>query len=205
MSTRRSTRAAVGGGALTLCLTLTLSACGGSAALTGTSPGSPDSAPAAAGAEHNDADLRFARTMIPHHRQALDMAELAVVRAQNPEVKALAEQIRSAQAPEIDMLTDLLAVWGAPPADSGTDHPDPGHAGMGGMIGQDQMNALAGAGGATFDPMFLEMMIVHHEGAVADARREVTEGANAQAKQLAAQIVTGQTTEIERMRVLLAR
>jgi uncharacterized protein (DUF305 family) len=203
MSTGRSIRAAVGGGALALCLTLTLSACGASAAPSGTTAGTPDSA--LAGAEHNDADVQFARSMIPHHRQALDMAELAVVRAQNAEVMALAEQVRSAQAPEIDMLTDLLVVWGAPPADSSTDHSDPGHAGMGGMLSHDQMDALSAAGGAAFDSMFLEMMIVHHEGAVADAGREVTEGANPQAKQLAKQIVSGQTAEIERMRALLGR
>jgi uncharacterized protein (DUF305 family) len=47
--------------------------------------------------------------------------------------------------------------------------------------------------------MFLEMMIAHHEGAVADAQRAVAEGANTQVKELAAQIVSDQTAEIEQI------
>jgi hypothetical protein len=65
------------------------------------------------------------------------------------------------------------------------------------------MDALAGASGAAFDTMFLEMMIVHHEGAIADAQREMAEGANTQAKDLAAQIVSSQTAELDQMRQLL--
>jgi uncharacterized protein (DUF305 family) len=44
---------------------------------------------------------------------------------------------------------------------------------------------------------------VHHQGAVAESEREVADGANAQAKELASQIISGQTAEIERMRQLL--
>lgn len=60
----------------------------------------PDSARAdptpAAGAEFNDADVTFARTMIPHHEQAIEMAELAADRASSPEVRELAEEIEAA-------------------------------------------------------------------------------------------------------------
>jgi uncharacterized protein (DUF305 family) len=72
------------------------------------------------------------------------------------------------------------------------------------MMGQGDMDALATASGAAFDTEFLEMMIVHHEGAIADAQRQVADGANAQAKDLAAKIVSDQSAEIERMRELLA-
>jgi uncharacterized protein (DUF305 family) len=195
----RSTRAAVG----ILALALALSACGGSAAPTGSTAASeaPASAPADAGAEHNDADIRFAQMMIPHHQQALEMAETALQRTQNAEVRALAEQIQSAQDPEITTLSGFLESWGAAPADEGMAGMD--HSGMSGMMGQGDMDALAGASGAAFDTMFLEMMIAHHEGAITEAEREVTEGANAQAKELAAQIVSDQTAEIEQMRQLL--
>jgi uncharacterized protein (DUF305 family) len=207
MSTiRRSTRAAIGGGALVLSLALTLSACGGSAAPTVATPTTepPVTAPADAGAQRNDADIRFAQMMVPHHRQALEMSELALGRARSPEVKALAEQIRSAQDPEIDTLNDFLAAWGAQPVEGGMDHSGADHSGSSGMMAQGEMDALAAASGAAFDTMFLEMMVVHHEGAVAEAEREVAEGANPQAKELATQIVSGQTAEIEQMRQLLA-
>jgi uncharacterized protein (DUF305 family) len=195
----RSTRAAVG----VLSLALALSACSGSAAPTGSSTAAseaPASAPADAGAQHNEADVRFAQMMIPHHQQALEMAEVALQRTQNTEVRALAEQIQSAQDPEITILSGFLESWGAAPADEGMAGMD--HSGMSGMMGQGEMDGLAGASGAAFDTMFLEMMIAHHEGAIAEAQRETAEGANAQAKDLAAQIVSGQTAELDQMRQL---
>jgi uncharacterized protein (DUF305 family) len=210
MSTiRRSTRAAISGGALALSLALTLSACGGSAAPAGTTAATepPASAPAAAGTEHNGADVRFAQGMIPHHRQAVEMAEIAVDRAENPEVKALAEQIQAAQDPEINTLTGFLEAWGAEvPADgdmAGMDHSS--MAGISDMSGMtpEQMDELRNATGAAFDTAFLEMMIAHHEGAISDAERELAEGVNPQAKDLATEIVTAQTAEIEQMRQLL--
>jgi uncharacterized protein (DUF305 family) len=199
MSTvRRSTRAAVG----VLSLALALSACGGTAAPTGSTAASeaPASAPADAGAQHNDADVRFAQMMIPHHQQALEMAETALQRTQNAEVRALAEQIQSAQDPEITTLSGFLESWGAAPADDGMAGMD--HSGMSGMMSQADMDALAGADGAAFDARFLEMMIAHHEGAIAESERAVADGSNAQAKELATQIISGQTAEIEQMRQL---
>jgi hypothetical protein len=58
----------------------------------------------AAGA-HNDADVAFATGMIPHHGQALTMADMALNSAGNAEVKALAEQIKKAQDPEIQQMS----------------------------------------------------------------------------------------------------
>jgi uncharacterized protein (DUF305 family) len=197
--TRRSARA-VGGGALVLSLALTLSACGGSAAPAAEAP----SAAADAGAQHNDADIGFARMMVPHHEQAIEMAEIAHERTQSTEVRALAEEIRAAHDPQLTTLTGLLESWGAAPADDGMAGMEGmGHSGMSGMSGQGDMDALAAASGAAFDSMFLEMMIAHHEGAVADAERAVAEGTNPQAKDLAAQIVSSQTAELDRMRQLL--
>jgi uncharacterized protein (DUF305 family) len=75
-----------------LTVTLVLSACGGKA---GTSAGMPGhdmsamntpaaSAPASPGAQVNDADVMFAQMMIPHHQQALEVAQLATTKAVNP-------------------------------------------------------------------------------------------------------------------------
>jgi uncharacterized protein (DUF305 family) len=198
-SIRRSTCAFVTGTALALS-----AACGGGAPAPATAPATtepPVSAPADAGAQHNDTDIRFAQMMIPHHQQALAMAEMALERAESPDVKALAEQIRAAQDPEIATLNGFLENWGTPPVDGEMDHSD--HSGSGGMMSQGDMDSLAAASGAAFDRMFLEMMIVHHEGAVAESEREVAGGANAAAKELASQIISGQTAEIERMQQLL--
>lgn len=146
--------------------------------------------------------------MIPHHRQAVEMAELAADRTDDPEVLALAEEIRAAQGPEIETMTRFLQAWGAEVPSAGMSGMDGGmggmdHGGMSGMMSPDQMTQLEAAEDAAFDRMFLEMMIAHHEGAVADAQRELAEGANPQVTALAQEIVDTQTAEIERMRRLL--
>jgi len=201
-----STRVPTGlaGGALALSLLLT--GCGGSnAAAPANAPHSMPSS-AQSSAPHNDADVAFAQNMIPHHRDAVAMAELATDRAQSPEVKTLAEQIRTAQEPEIEQLTGFLDAWGAevPPSNSmeGMGHgstPSTGASDMGGMMTPAQMEQLGGATGAQFDEMFLTMMIEHHRSAVAAAQQEIEQGSNPDAKQLAEKIVADQTAEIDRM------
>jgi uncharacterized protein (DUF305 family) len=204
-ATRTSSRLGLAGGAVALALAL--SACGGEAAPPAAAPtGATQGAPAQTdvSAEHNDADIRFAQMMIPHHRMAVEMAEMAVDRAENPEVKALAEQIQGAQDPEIETLTGFLETWGADvPAEgdmAGMDHSGMDMSEMSGMMTPEQMDQMRNATGAEFDTMFLEMMIVHHEGAVTDAQRELDEGVNPQAKELANQIISAQTAEIDQMR-----
>ena len=204
MSTiRKSTRAVVAGA--TLVLSVALTACGGTTA-PGTTPATgaaTASAPAGTGAQHNDADVAFAQMMIPHHQQAIEMADMAADRAQSADVKALAHQIKAAQDPEIATLNGFLTNWGAAPAQGGMDHSGMDHSTSTGMMTQTDMDALSGAVGASFDKMFLEMMVKHHEGAVAASQREVSDGANPQAKDLASKIISAQNAEIGRMKQLL--
>src|SRR5690242_7335349 len=96
---------------------LLLSACGGSTSSTGHdgTAMAPASAPASA-APFNDADVTFAQSMIPHHQQAVQMAELADSRAASTEVKTLAAKIKAAQQPEIDTMTGWLTAWDQPTA-----------------------------------------------------------------------------------------
>lgn len=217
MSITRVPAVAAGGA---LALSLILSGCGGGSTTTApastggaTSAAVPSSAsPATAvSAQHNDADVEFAQMMIPHHQQAIAMAEIAVDRAQRAEVTSLAEQIRTAQGPEITQLTGFLTAWGASvPTTTGVSAGmnDSGMTGMNGptmpgMMTDAQMNELRNASGAAFDTMFLQMMIEHHRGAVTDAQREVDNGSNPEATQLATKIVADQTAEIGRMQQLL--
>lgn len=200
-------RVAALGSAIALSL---LTACGGGADTAGSGSGAP---PAAAGSgeiseQRNAVDVEFAQGMIPHHRQAVEMSELAADRAQSEEVKALAEQISAAQGPEIETMTKFLETWGEPVPEGssmgGMDHGGMDMGGMPGMMTPEQMTELRNAEGAAFDRMFLEMMIAHHEGAVEMTHVEHVDGVNPQAKELAEQIETAQTEEISRMRDLLA-
>ena len=218
MSITRVPAVAAGGA---LALSLILSGCGGGSTTTApastggaTSAAAPSGAPpaTAVSAQHNDADVEFAQMMIPHHQQAIAMAEIAVDRAQRAEVTSLAEQIRTAQGPEITQLTGFLTAWGASvPTTTGVSAGmnDSGMTGMNGptmpgMMTGAQMNELRNASGAAFDTMFLQMMIEHHRGAVTDAQQEVDNGSNPEATQLATKIVADQTAEIGRMQQLLA-
>ncbi|MFJ5259820.1 DUF305 domain-containing protein [Streptomyces sp. NPDC088387] len=152
--------------------------------------------------EHNAADVSFAQGMIPHHRQAVEMAGLAATRAGSSEVKELAEEIRKAQDPEIETMTGWLRAWGEQvPADGGVS----GHGGhsMAGMMTDQEMDGLEKASGEAFDRAFLTFMVEHHEGAVEMAGTEQRDGAHGPARELAGAVVTAQTAEIARMNKLL--
>lgn len=151
-----------------------------------------------------DPDIMFAQMMIPHHEQAIEMSTLAETRSQNADVLALAQQIKSAQAPEIAEMTAWLTEAGAPM----TMGHDMGHGmghGMGhdGMLSADEITALTNSSGREFDKLFLTGMIGHHEGAVLMAQA-VAGSSNARVKSLSDSIISSQTAEIEKMKKLLA-
>ena len=75
------------------------------------------------------------------------------------------------------------------------------HAGMEKMM--HDMHASAASGNPDVD--FLAMMIPHHEGAVEMARLVLVHGRDPLVRQLADEIIAGQTTEITAMRARLAR
>ncbi|NEA87114.1 DUF305 domain-containing protein [Streptomyces sp. SID9913] len=188
---------------------LVLAACGGNGDDTGSAghgghnaTASP-SAPASQG-QHNAADVAFAKGMIPHHRQAVEMADLAPGRAQSPEVKKLAADIKKAQDPEIRTLSGWLTSWGEEvPAEGAMDHSM--HGGMEGMMTEEEMAELKDASGKAFDTAFMEMMIKHHEGAVEMAKTEQADGAYTPAKKMAVDIIASQSAEIEQMNELLGK
>ncbi|WP_409474537.1 DUF305 domain-containing protein [Streptomyces sp. HC307] len=187
---------------------LVLAACGGDGdSSTGHGSHGNSSASAAASAsqgQHNAADVTFAQGMIPHHRQAVEMADLAPARAQSGEVKELAEQVKKAQDPEIRTLSGWLVSWGEDvPAEGAMDHSM--HGGMEGMMSAEDMDELKTAKGTEFDKMFAEMMIEHHNGAIVMAKDEQQNGENAEAKKMAGDIVTGQSAEVTQLQNILDR
>ncbi|KOV98451.1 copper resistance protein [Streptomyces sp. NRRL B-1140] len=168
---------------------------------------SPTGAPSSAGS-HNAQDVAFAQGMIPHHRQALEMARLAGDRASSGAVKDLARRIEKAQDPEIRTMTGWLKTWGEDvPGGSGggVDHSGPGHSGMPGMMGAEDMAGLEKLTGKAFDVQFLTLMVEHHEGAVEMARTEQSKGRHDRAKSMAEDIVTAQNAEIVEMNKLLGK
>ena len=160
---------------------------------------------------YNDADIAFATYMIQHHAQALQMVDMTMGRKLDPKVAALGEDIRMAQAPEIERMVDLLDDWDNQPIpETSRDHANAHGDGavemdtaMPGMMTDADMKKLDGARGAGFDRMFLTMMTEHHTGAIEMAKTEQTDGKNADAVALAKKIEADQTAEIAEMKQLL--
>ncbi len=160
------------------------------------------------GAEFNATDVYFAQGMIPHHGQAIQMADMAIRVSTNADVQALAEQIKAAQSPEIEQMTTWLTDWdqAVPDPNATMDDNMDGAGGMmmSGMMSDADMDRLDNATGSDFDRMFLEMMIRHHEGAIEMAEQQLAEGKYQPTKDLAQAVITGQQAEIEEMNTLIA-
>ena len=201
---------------ITLASALLLGACGtesGSTAM----PGMQSAAPAAGAGQqagHNPDDVAFVQQMIPHHTDAVNMAELVSSRSKNPRVIDLANRIGKGQEPEIQQMQGWLSAWNASmpgmstPAMPGmSDGSMPGMSGgsMPGMMSADEMKQLEQAKGAEFDKMWLDMMIKHHQGAVDMAKTELGKGASTEAKALAQKIIDAQQGEITEMQGMLTK
>jgi uncharacterized protein (DUF305 family) len=194
--------------ALALAAALALAGCGSNDPGTTTSSSSPSS-------NFNDADVTFAQSMIPHHQQAVEMADMARTHASAADVKQLADKIEAAQGPEITTMTGWLEDWGQQvPSGAASDTDDMGHdtshdmdsmgpSDMPGIMSEGDMKALDAAIGAKFDQMFLTMMVEHHSGAIEMAQTEQSDGKNPDAVALAKTIEADQNTEITQMQDLL--
>lgn len=184
---------------LTMTLALSTTACGGSHDVAGHNSANP-SMSSTSGA--TAADAMFAQMMIPHHEQAVEMANLTETRASAPLIQELAAEIKVGQQPEIDQMQAWLQEWGvpySPSADSMDEHA--GH-GMVGMLTDQQLAELSAANGSEFDRLFAEYMILHHEGAIAMAE-EVVDSNDARVANLAKDIIVVQTNEIAELQGFL--
>lgn len=163
--------------------------------------GASASAPASAGTP-NEADVMFTQGMIPHHEQAIEMAEIALDPAvgASAEVTDLAERIRGAQDPEIQTMRGWLQAWGE--EEMMGDMSDMGHD-MQGMMSADEMAELETLKGEEFDRTWMEMMIRHHQGAIVMAETEKKDGSVDEVKALADTIISAQQKEIDEMQGLL--
>ena len=179
-----------------LAASLLLAGC--STSMSGMPMGESSSPSESSSASFNDADVDFAMNMVIHHTQAVEMADILLSKdGADPQVVELAQNIKTAQGPEIDTMNSWLDSWGSGGM-GGMDH------GMGETMSEDDMVALENASGADASRLFLEQMTVHHQGAIDMARTELTNGENAEAVALAEKIVSDQSSEIRLMADILA-
>lgn len=147
-----------------------------------------------ANSEYSSADISFAEQMIPHHEQAIEMSDLARLNTSNPKVLELAEQIKNAQSPEIE----LMKSWTGVRASTHSGHMNDG------MLSEDELTDLRNAKDKAFDQLFFEGMIRHHEGAIKMAQ-DVIDSKNKEVAALATSIIKAQELEIAAMKLQLIK
>jgi uncharacterized protein (DUF305 family) len=138
-------------------------------------------------------DERFIDAMVPHHRGAVEMAEVALENAEHEEIRRLSEDIVSTQEAEIEELKGIKQEeFGTSrvPTDM-----DPGQ--MEGMGMMTDPQSLADE--EPFDEAFIRAMIPHHRSAIQMANVALERSDNPRIEKLAGEIVRAQEREISQM------
>jgi uncharacterized protein (DUF305 family) len=140
-------------------------------------------------------DQAFIDAMIPHHREAIEMAEAAKQRGlTQPDLNQIADDIITSQQREIDQMLEWRKQWfgsrtlgpvlpevlGVPENELGMEHG----------------SADEVAGAVDVDATFAQMMIPHHEGAIAMAEAARERAQHQEVKELATAIIDAQEREI---------
>lgn len=143
-------------------------------------------------------DLQFLDTMTHHHQGAVDMAKMAVEKANHPELKAFAQKIIVDQNKEIAQMKEWREKWyaGKPMA---MNMEMPGMNDSMKMMMGDEMKKMEAATGNDFDLMFLDMMTPHHAGAITMSKEALQKAEHPEIKTLANNIIKAQEAEIKQM------
>jgi uncharacterized protein (DUF305 family) len=158
-------------------------------------------------------DAGFARDMSVHHLQGVEMANLALDKATDPQVRSIAFDISATQTNQVGRMQGWLTLWGVPisggermawMAGSGHDHMAMGADGlMPGMATEGELTDLQSRTGTDFDMRFLQLMIRHHQGGRAMAEYAAQHAELAPVRSLARSIDETQTAETTTMSALL--
>ena len=138
-----------------------------------------------------ESERAFIEGMIPHHQEAVDTAKEVIARgATTPEIRALVEDIVTAQEREITTMKQWYQDWyGTPYRDTGEYMP--------------MMRELESLSGSALDKTFLTDMIIHHMGAIMMAHSVQPYIEHEQIATLTTAIVSTQAAEIAERRRLL--
>jgi len=157
---------------------------------------------------YNDVDADFVDMMIPHHFQATLMSELAPDRSADDELLALADRIDVEQELEIGMMQNWQT-WN----DVDVTDAEAGYQMMlgmpmmleqMGMATAAEMDDLADAVGTDFDRLYLELMIDHHNGALAMLENVIINGSDTTLGFWANDMLTAQAVQVFQMEQMLA-
>ncbi len=154
----------------------------------------------------DSAEAGFARDMMVHHAQAVQMAEIVRDKTESPTMRTIATDMALTQQAQIGMMQGWLQVWGLPvtsteAAMSWMGHPVEGL--MPGMATPEEINRLREASPDEADVLFLRLMIPHHQAAVPMAEAILERTDRPEVEQLAQAIANSQQLEIQMMQEML--
>lgn len=155
---------------------------------------------------NTSAEAGFARDMMVHHAQAVEMADIVRDRTENERIKTLATDIALTQQAQIGQMQGWLNLWDLPVVG-----PEPAMAWMGmsqdgmmpSMAAQEKVNQLSTLPPEEADQLFLKLMIPHHEAAIPMSNAALEETSNPVVVKLANAIVASQQAEIKIMKGML--
>ena len=156
-------------------------------------------------------DAGFSRDMATHHLQGVEMANLALERTTDPQIKSLAFDISATQTNQVGRMQGWLTLWGLPFSGgeqmawmSGSAHAHMDMAGlMPGMATEQELTELQSLRGTDFDVRFLQLMIRHHQGGLEMAQYGARHAQLAPVRSLARSIAETQTAETTTMAAML--
>lgn len=141
-------------------------------------------------------DAMFIEEMIPHHDDAIEMADLALTRAEHPEIRQLAADIKRTQTAENAQMRSWYREW------FGTAVPDVGGSSQmmgGGMMGSGAMDMSDLEEAESFDRVFIEAMIPHHQIGIMMSRMAGGASDRPEIRELTSSIIDTQSAEIRKM------
>lgn len=154
----------------------------------------------------NSAEAGFARDMMVHHAQAVEMAEIVRDRTENPEIRSLATDIAMTQQAQIGQMQGWLDVWGLSP--TATEKPmawmgHPMDGPMPGMATPEEIDRLGKLPPEKADELFLRLMIPHHRAAIPMARAIDERSDDPVVDLFAEKVMASQRAEVENMQKML--
>lgn len=150
----------------------------------------------------------FARDMIVHHSQAIEMALLVYNQGSDSILKGIALDMLLTQQTQIGQMQGWLHIWnlpiaGAVPPMTWMGMPVDGL--MPGMATAEQMAELRQASGTDADKLFIQLMIPHHQSGIHMAKGILPMTNIPAVQDIAQSIITSQEREIQELQDILAR
>jgi uncharacterized protein (DUF305 family) len=139
-----------------------------------------------------NSEIDFIALMIPHHQEAVDSTISLLNVTKNPTLQYLGNNIVTSQQEEIQMMQEWLSGLFAGRS----------YSGMAYMPMMRDTSSLSAT--PTIEKIWIEDMIIHHQGAVDMAKKVLTLSPRQEIKTFAENIIKAQSEEIQLMNQLLS-